>query len=497
MAHRPRRGAIILAFGKGSLSMDTVGVVILAAGLGKRMKSSLPKVAHEVAGRSMAWRVANIARAAGVSEIVFVLGHGRDKLVDTAAEFGAKIAIQDRQLGTGDAARCGLAELSSKIKEVVVLCGDAVVIRPATIKALLTARRKRKAAASVLTGILPDPSGYGRIVRDRFGNVSRIVEERDATSDIKKIAEVNSGSYAFDRAFLARSLPRLNDVNAQRELYLTDTVIQALEEGRIVVPVPAGDPDEVRGINSRRELAEVGALLVGKKTEALMAAGVTLIDPRRVWIEPEVQIGIDSTIESPVTLTGNTRIGKGVRIQMGCIIEDSVVGDDVHIRPYSILSGARVAKGAVIGPFAHLRPEADIGEGAHIGNFVEVKKSKVGAGSKANHLAYIGDATIGKRSNIGAGTITCNYDGTAKHRTVIGDGVFIGSDTQLVAPVKVGNGALVAAGTTVTKDVPPFSLALSRAPQKNIENWVAKKKPELLAKAGLKAPKPAKRKSEE
>lgn len=477
--------------------MGTVGVVILAAGLGKRMKSALPKVAHVVAGRSMAWRVANAARSAGISEIVFVLGHGRDKLVDTAAAFGAKIAIQDRQLGTGDAARCGLAELSPKVTEVVVLCGDAVLIRPATIRALLSARRRRGAAASVLTGILADPSGYGRIVRGKQGNVARIVEERDASPDIRQIAEVNSGSYAFDRAFLARSLPRLNDVNAQREYYLTDTVLQALEEGQIVVPVPAADPDEVRGINSRRELAEVGALLVKKKCEALMDSGVTLVDPRRVWIEPEVAIGPDCTIEAPVTLSGDTRIGKGVRIQMGCVIEDSVVGDGVHLRPYSILSGARVAKGAIVGPFAHLRPEADIGEGAHIGNFVEVKKSRVGAGSKANHLAYIGDATIGKKANIGAGTITCNYDGIAKHPTVIGDGVFIGSDTQLVAPVTVGKGALVAAGATVTKDVPPYSLAVSRSAQVNIENWVAKKKPELLAKAGIRPPSNARMKKGE
>jgi bifunctional UDP-N-acetylglucosamine pyrophosphorylase/glucosamine-1-phosphate N-acetyltransferase len=468
--------------------MDSVGVVILAAGLGKRMKSALPKVAHVVAGRSMAWRVANAARTAGASEVVFVLGHGRDKLLGTAAEFGAKIAIQDRQLGTGDAARCGLAELSKKVRDVVVLCGDAVMIRPATIRSLVAARRKRKAAAAVLTGILGDPSGYGRIVRGADGNVSRIVEERDATAAIKQIAEVNSGSYAFDRDFLARSLPRLNDVNAQREYYLTDTVIQALEEGKIVVPVPAADPDEVRGINSRRELAEVGVRLVKKKCDALLDAGVTLVDPRRVWIEPEAVIGAECVVESPVTIDGKSRIGKGVHIGMGCVIEDSVVGDGVRLRPYSILSGARVAKNAVVGPFAHLRPEADIGEGAHIGNFVEVKKSRIGKGSKANHLAYIGDATVGRNANIGAGTITCNYDGIDKHRTVIGDGVFIGSDTQLVAPVTVGTGALVGAGATITKDVPPFALAVSRAPQTIIEGWVTKKKPALIAKAGLKAP---------
>lgn len=474
--------------------MKNVAAVVLAAGQGKRMKSALPKVAHPVAGKPMLWRVAAAARAAGISEIVFVLGHGRDVLADTAAQFGGNVAVQERQLGTGDAARCGLAVLPPGKREVVVLCGDAPLIRPATIRRLVAARRRRKAAASVLTGVLPDPGGYGRVLRNDDGTVARIVEERDGDESIRKIREVNSGTYAFDRDFLARNLPRLSDVNSQREYYLTDMVVQALQEGKTVVPVVAADPDEVRGINSRRELAEATSILMREKIRALMDAGVTFIAPDAAYVEMEVSVGQDAVIEPGVVLAGNTRIGRGVRIQAGCVIEDSRVDDGAHIRPYSVLDGARVRKGAVVGPFARLRPEADIGEGAHIGNFVEVKKSRLGTGSKANHLAYIGDSVVGRKANIGAGTITCNYDGIAKHKTVIGDGVFVGSDTQFVAPVTIGKGALIGAGATITRDVPPYALALSRAEQKNLADWVIRRKPELLVKAGLKVP-PLKRKA--
>ncbi len=474
--------------------MKNVAAIVLAAGQGKRMKSALPKVAHPVAGKPMLWRVAAAARAAGISEIVFVLGHGRDKLADTAARFGGKEAVQERQLGTGDAARCGLAVLPPGKREVVVLCGDAPLIRPATIRRLVAARRRRKAAASVLTGVLPDPGGYGRVLRSDDGTVARIVEERDGDESVRKVREVNSGTYAFDREFLARNLPRLSDVNSQREYYLTDMVVQALQEGKIVVPVVAADPDEVRGINSRRELAEATDIVRRAKIAALLDAGVTFTAPDRTYVEPEASVGADSLIGPDVSLLGTTRIGRGVRIQAGCVIEDSQVDDGAHIRPYSVLNGARVRKGAVVGPFAHLRPEADIGEGAHIGNFVEVKKSRLGKGSKANHLAYVGDAEIGRKVNIGAGTITCNYDGIAKHRTVIGDGVFVGSDTQFVAPVTIGKGALIGAGATITRDVPPYALALSRAEQKNLADWVIRKKPELLVKAGIKVP-PLKRKA--
>ena len=468
--------------------MKGISAIILAAGQGKRMKSSLPKVAHLALGKPVVWHVAQAARAAGIREMVFVLGYGRDKILPVVEAFGGKVAIQESQFGTGDAARCGLAELSAGAKEVVVLCGDAPLLRPATIRALLAARRRRGAPASVLTGVLDDPTGYGRIVRGDDGSVARIVEEKDANAALRKIREVNSGTYAFDRVFLERGLPRLSDVNAQREYYLTDLVLEALAEGKRVVPVVAAEPDEVRGINSRRELAEATRILLERKLDDLMASGVTLVDPRRTYVETEVSVGQDTVIDPGVTLLGATRIGRGVRIQTGCVVDGSVIADGVELKPYTVISGSTVRKGAILGPFSHLRPEADIGEGAHIGNFVEVKKSRIGKGSKANHLSYLGDATIGKKVNVGAGTITCNYDGIHKHPTVLGDGVFVGSDTMLVAPVTVGKGALIGAGSTITKNVPPYALALCRAEQKTIEGWVARKRPELLKKAGLSVP---------
>lgn len=468
--------------------MGRVSAIILAAGQGKRMRSALPKVAHPVAGRPMLWHVARAAREAGIAEIVFVLGQGREALRDTVAEFGGKTAVQEVPLGTGDAARSGLAVLSPAAGELLVLCGDAPLVRPATLRSLLAARRRKKAAAAVLTGVLPDPSGYGRVLRNPDGTVSRIVEERDGGPEVRKVREVNSGAYAFDRKFLRRNLPRLTDVNTQREFYLTDLVVQALQEGKAVVPVAARDPDEVRGINSRRELVQATEILCRARIEALLDAGVTVVAPGRTYIEPEVSVGADSVIEPGVALLGRTRIGRGVRIQAGCVVENCQVEDGAQLKPYSVLTDSHVRKGAIVGPFAHLRPEADIGENARIGNFVEVKKSRIGKGSKANHLAYIGDATVGVKANIGAGTITCNYDGLAKHLTVIGDGVFVGSDTQLVAPVTVGKGALIGAGATITRDVPPFALALSRVEQKNIEGWVIRKMPDLPKKAGLKLP---------
>jgi len=469
-------------------SMAGVAAIVLAAGKGRRMRSALPKVAHPVGGGPMLRHVLRTARSAGVREIVVVLGHGREALQATVEAFGAKTAVQASQRGTGDAAAAGLAEVSKGVREVVVLCGDAPLLRPATVRSLLAARRRRKAAASVLTGILADPSGYGRVLRNPDGTVSRIVEERDGGAAVRKVREVNSGAYAFDRAFLARALPRLSDVNIQREFYLTDLVVQALQEGRTVVAVPARDPDEVRGINSRKELAEVAEILRRRKVEALMAAGVTIPAPDRVHVDPEVRVGPDSVIEPGAVLLGETRIGRRVRIQAGCVVEDCRVDDGVQLKPYCVITASRVRKGAILGPFAHLRPEADIGVDARIGNFVEVKKSRIGTGSKANHLAYIGDASVGRRANIGAGTITCNYDGLAKHNTVIGDGVFVGSDTQFVAPVRIGKGALVGAGATITKDVPPFALALSRVEQKVIEGWVVRRMPDLLKKAGIPVP---------
>jgi bifunctional UDP-N-acetylglucosamine pyrophosphorylase/glucosamine-1-phosphate N-acetyltransferase len=474
--------------------MKAVSAIILAAGKGKRMKSALPKVAHPVLGRPVVWHVAAAARAAGVRDMVFVLGYGRDKVLPTVEGFGGRVAIQESQFGTGDAARCGLAELPAGAKEVVVLCGDAPLIRPETIRALLAVRRRKGAVASVLTGFLDDPKGYGRIVRNPDGTVGRIVEDKDADGTVRKIREVNSGTYAFDRAFLERGLPRLTDMNAQREFYLTDLVLEALAQGKCVVPLASGDPDEVRGINSRGELAEATGILRKRKLSALMDSGVTVIDPDRTYVETESRIGQDSVLEPGVMLVGNTRIGRGVLIQAGCILYDSVVEDGVQLKPYSILTNARVRKNAIVGPFTTLRPQADIGEDARIGNFVEVKNTRIGKGTKANHLIYLGDAVVGKKANVGAGTITCNYDGISKYTTVIGDGVFVGSDTMLIAPVTVGKGALIGAGSTITRNVPPYALSLSRAEQKVSEYWVARKKPELLKKSGIPVPPPKKTK---
>jgi bifunctional UDP-N-acetylglucosamine pyrophosphorylase/glucosamine-1-phosphate N-acetyltransferase len=283
-------------------------------------------------------------------------------------------------------------------------------------------------------------------------------------------------------------LPRLSDVNAQREYYLTDLVLEALAQGKRVVPLASADPDEVRGINSRRELADATRILQKRKLDALMDSGVTIVDPARTYVEADVKIGADSVLEPGIMLMGSTRVGRGVRIQTGCIVQDCVVEDGVQLKPYSVLTSSRVRKNAIVGPFSHLRPLADIGEEAHIGNFVEVKKSRIGKGSKANHLTYLGDATVGRKVNVGAGTITCNYDGISKYPTVLGDGVFVGSDTMLVAPVTVGKGALIGAGSTITKNVPAYALALERAEMRVLEYWVARKKPELLKKSGLPIP---------
>jgi bifunctional UDP-N-acetylglucosamine pyrophosphorylase/glucosamine-1-phosphate N-acetyltransferase len=468
--------------------MKGVSAIILAAGQGKRMKSSLPKVAHLVLGKPVVWHVAAAAKAAGIRDMVFVLGFGRDKVLPTVEEFGGRVAIQESQFGTGDAARCGLKEVPAGSKEIVVLCGDAPHIRPATIRALIETRRRKGAVASVLTGILDNPGGYGRIVRSPDGAVAKIVEEKDADAATRKVREVNSGTYAFDRAFLESGLPRLTDMNAQREFYLTDMVLEALAQGKRIVPLTAGDPDEVKGINSRRELAEATRILQARKLDALMDSGVTVVDPARTYVETEVRIGPDSVLDPGIMLMGNTRIGRGVRIQTGCVVQDCIVEDGVQLKPYVVMASSRVRKNAILGPFSHLRPLADIGEDAHIGNFVEVKKSRIGKGSKANHLAYLGDAVVGRKVNIGAGTITCNYDGISKYPTVLGDGVFVGSDTMLVAPITVGKGALIGAGSTITKNVPAYALALERSEQKILEFWVARKKPELLKKSGLSVP---------
>ncbi len=359
---------------------------------------------------------------------------------------------------------------------VVLLSGDVPLLRPDTLKALVKTHHDRKAAATVVTAVVDDPHGYGRIIRDDSGGICAIVEHKDATAEQRRVAEINSGIYAFDLADLFGALRQIGAGNAQGEYYLPDLVTIYRGRGRVVETVVAQDPREILGVNSRRELADVSAILKTTRNAALMDSGVTIIDPASAFIGPDVTIGADTIIHPGVYLEGHTSVGSGCVINSGVRIVDSRIDDEVIINNFCVISDSHVSRGARIGPFAHIRPQSVVGEDAHVGNFVELKKTTLGRGSKANHLSYLGDATIGERVNIGAGTITCNYDGVHKHPTVIEDGAFIGSDSQLIAPVRVGEGAYVAAGSSITEDVAAGALAIARGKQTTKLGWVARKK---------------------
>jgi bifunctional UDP-N-acetylglucosamine pyrophosphorylase/glucosamine-1-phosphate N-acetyltransferase len=366
--------------------------------------------------------------------------------------------------------------LAGKTGTLVLLSGDVPLLGVATLKQLLDAHHAAGAAATVATALVDRPYGYGRIVRGRGGRLARIVEERDASPAERKIAEINAGIYAFDLAPLFGALKAIAAGNAQGEHYLTDLVAVYRRRRLRVETLAVAEPQEILGINSRTELAEVSRIVRQKKNAELMAAGVTIVDPDTTYIEPDVEIGQDSVIHPGVILEGRTRIGAACEIQAYVRIRDCELAERVTINSFSLLEGAHISPGASIGPFAHIRPETSIGEGAKVGNFVELKKTSLGAGSKVNHLSYLGDATVGEKVNVGAGTITCNYDGRQKHQTVIEDGAFIGSDSQLIAPVRVGKGAYVGAGSSISSDVPAGALGIARSPQSNIEGWVERKK---------------------
>jgi bifunctional UDP-N-acetylglucosamine pyrophosphorylase/glucosamine-1-phosphate N-acetyltransferase len=377
------------------------------------------------------------------------------------------IAVQDPPRGTGDAVRAA-APFFGKAARVVVLSGDVPLLSTETVKGLLEALAKdKKAVVAVLTAKLKDPTGYGRIVRDRKRALVRIKEEKDASEKEREIGEVNTGTYAFDRAFLEKTLPLLTSKNSQNELYLTDVVSLALRAKQKVVTVE-GEPAFALGVNSRADLAAVERILRNRKASEAMQAGTTILRPETVTLDEAVALEADTVLEPFVTLLGKTRVGTGTVIGQGTVVKDSVFGKNVMVRPYCVIESAVVGDGAVVGPFARLREGTELGEGVHIGNFVETKKAVLRKGVKANHLTYLGDTEIGERTNVGAGVITCNYDGFAKHKTTIGRDVFVGSDVQLVAPVTIGDGAIIAAGTTVTEEVPKDALALSRVPQKNL-----------------------------
>ena len=450
-----------------------VAAVILAAGAGTRMKSKKPKVAHEILGKPLVRWVADVARAAGAGRVVTVVGHGREVVEPIVAD--TEIVVQQRRLGTADAVLCCADALAGFEGSVVVLSGDCPLVTPETIRALIEERERTDAAVVVLTMDLPDPFGYGRIIRDGDGGLARIVEQKDASPEEAAVTECNAGFYCFEARALFDSLSQVGSDNAQGELYLTDVVAIAREAGLPVRALPADDPAECLGVNSRAQLAEAAKHLQRRINAHHLAAGVTMADPDLVWIGPDVRIDADVELLPMTMLFGATSVGEDSVVGPNARLTDTKVGRGCAIDE-TIAVGARVDDGATCGPRAYLRPGAHLCEGAKAGTHVEIKKSTVGKGSKVPHLSYVGDATIGEGVNLGAGTITCNYDGHRKFPTTIGDGAFVGSDTMLVAPVEVGDGAVVGAGSTITKDVPADALAVARARQRNIEGWAARKR---------------------
>lgn len=454
--------------------MSKRAAIVLAAGQGTRMRSARAKVLHEVLGRPMVGWVLDAALEAGVDALVPVVGHQAEDVEAwiRAAYPGVELAfcLQARQLGTGDAVRVAL-EATADAETALILCGDTPALDPAEIAALLKDHDDAQRDLTVASFYADDPTGYGRVVRSETDEVLRITEERDATDEERLIDEVNAGIYVVRRSLLEAAISQLSPQNAQGELYLTDIVASLAEAGRAVDAYVLSDPERAMGVNTRAQLVEAEWLLSSKTIETLLESGVVVQDPTNLRVEHGIAVGPDTILGAGVQLLGNTSVGAGCHIEAGCILRDTSVGDSVHIKPYVVAEQSSLADGAVAGPFTHLRPASTIGPGARVGNFVEMKKTHLGPGSKANHLSYLGDCWVGEGVNVGAGTITCNYDGTNKHKTVLEDGVFIGSDTQLVAPVTVGARATVAAGTTVTEDVPAGSLALSRTRQVNREGY--------------------------
>ena len=451
----------------------TVHVVVLAAGKGTRMKSARPKVLHDLAGRPLIEHVLASADHLRAASTTLVVGHGADQVrAALASRPNLQYVVQSPQLGTGHALLQTEPVLEDKAGTVLLLYADVPLLEPGTLGRLVEAHRSARAMATVLTAGLDDPYGYGRVVRDDQDRIVRIVEERDASSDERLIREINSGIYCFALAPLFDALHQLAADNSQGEYYLTDLIAEYRRHGLPVETLRLDSADELRGVNSRVDLADLAHVVRARKNRALMLAGVTLEDPSTTFIDEPVTVGADTIVSPGVSLQGRTRIGAGCRIHAGARLSNAVVGDRVTILDGSVIVDSVVAADASVGPYAHLRPGSDLGEGARVGNFVELKKTSLGSGSKANHLAYLGDATIGQGVNVGAGTITCNYDGEKKHRTVIEDGAFIGSDSQLVAPVKIGKGAYVAAGSTITQDVPDGGLGIARGQQVNKPDWV-------------------------
>jgi bifunctional UDP-N-acetylglucosamine pyrophosphorylase/glucosamine-1-phosphate N-acetyltransferase len=454
--------------------VENLDVIIMAAGQGTRMKSATIKILHTAAGRPIIDYVLDLAAEICTRPPIMVVGYQREA-VQQAVGGRARFAVQEEQKGTGHAV-LQAAHLLDGARHVLILSGDVPLTRPETLQRLLDEHEQSQNALTLLTMKLDDPAMYGRIVRDSGGAVARIVEAKDASEDEKRINEVNAGIYVFDGRYLFDNLRNLSTNNVQGEYYLTDLLGVLRGAGKRVGAVAASDPIEALGVNSRADLASVEGEIQRRVVAALMSDGVTFRNPATVVIDSTVTIGNDTIVYPFVTIEGKTTIGSRCVIEPGVHLVDVQVGDDVHLKTGTVAEDAVIANEATVGPYAHLRPGSRLGHQVKVGNFVETKKAVFGDRAKASHLSYIGDAEVGADANIGAGTITCNYDGVNKHKTVVEDGAFIGSDTQLVAPVRVGKGAYVGAGSTITKDVPPGALALSRTPQRIIKDWVARRK---------------------
>lgn len=472
-------------------ALSKTTAIILAAGQGTRMKSALPKVLHAIAGRPIVHYPVRAALDAGCGEVVVVVGHGAgDVEAYLKKAFGdrVKTALQEKQRGTGDAARAAMGAVSPSAERVLVYYGDVPLLEAEDVAGVVNVLEKEGAALALATCEVADAFGYGRVLRDASGDVVEIREQKDLKTDAERaVREINPGIYASSVAFLREALATLEPNNAQGEYYLTDIVAFAAKGKRRVVGVPSRAA-VLAGVNDRRQLVDAEDVMLHRIAEKWRVAGVTL--RRGARVDDGVELAPDVIIEQGAVLRGATKVGRGAFVDVGCVLTNVTVGEGATLKPYSVMSDSIVGARAQIGPFSHLRPESEIGDDAHIGNFVETKKTKMGRGAKANHLAYLGDGVVGEAANIGAGTIFCNYDGIQKHTTTIGRDAFIGSDSQLVAPVTIGDGAYVATGTTVTMDVPANALAIARTKQQNKDDYATKLRARFKAAKAAKGAKP-------
>jgi bifunctional UDP-N-acetylglucosamine pyrophosphorylase/glucosamine-1-phosphate N-acetyltransferase len=447
-------------------------IVVLAAGQGKRMRSRLPKILHPLAGRPLLAHALAAARALAPHRIIVVHGNGAEQVRAAFQDAQVEWVLQAEQLGTGHAVQQALPHISAE-GDVLILYADVPLVRPATLKRLVDAAR---GGVAVMTADLPDPSGYGRIVRQPSGNVARIVEHKDASADELAIREINAGFMAMSARKLSGWLARITNRNSQKEYYLTDLVSLAVGDGVPVRAVKVDEAWEVAGVNSKRELAELERRYQRIQAEKLLAEAVTLADPARIDVRGELTCGLDVAIDVNCVFEGKVALADGVRIGPNCLLRDVSIGPDTEVLAFSHLESSQIGARCRLGPYARLRPGNSLADEVHVGNFVELKASRVGTGSKANHLSYLGDSEIGAGVNVGAGTITCNYDGASKHRTVIEDDCFIGSDATLVAPVRIARGSYIGAGSTISKDTPPDQLTVARARQVSVPSWKPPKK---------------------